>query len=222
MKSLRTRRSAIKFAAIKFAGAWGAAAWLTPSRLFGGPDVSGANDRIDVAVIGIGMRGKYLIGNLPESLRVTALCDCSLDQIDTARMPDDRFKQMLGPFARGDGATAKIYQNYRVMLDRQRFDAVIIAAPDHHHADAAILAMQAGCDVYVEKPLAVTISEGRAIVAAARKYDRVVQVGSQQRTMDVNRRACEFLRDGGLGRIVRVEGTKLSRPDAIRPENVSR
>lgn len=200
MKNLCTRRGAIKNSA-----AWGAAAWSIPSQVWGAAGDTGANDRIDVAVIGIGMRGKYLIANLPQSVRVTALCDCSQDQIETARKPKGRFKQLLAPFAQGDGATAKVYRDYRVMLDRQHFDAVIIAAPDHHHASAAILAMQAGCDVYVEKPLAVTIAEGRAIVEAARKYERVVQVGSQQRTMAVNRRACEFIRDGGMGRISRVE-----------------
>ncbi len=129
------------------------------------------------------MRGKYLIANLPESLRVTALCDCSLDQIDTARNPTGQFAQILRPFAEGDGRRLAVYQDYRVMLSSQRFDAVIVAAPDHHHASAAILAMQAGADVYVEKPLAVTIDEGRAIVGC-RDQDRACRAGRQPATYD--------------------------------------
>ncbi len=98
------------------------------------------------------------------------------------------------------------------MLEVQKFDAVIISTADHHHALAAILAMQAGADVYIEKPLAVTIGEGRAIVNAAKKYRRVVQVGSQQRSMQVNRTACEFIRSGGLGRVTLVEERNFPGP----------
>lgn len=178
----------------------------------------GPNDQIDVGVIGIGMRGKYLIANLPSSLRVTALCDCSLAQVGTAKTPNGRFAGILSGFAEGDGRTARVYQDYRVMLSKQRFDAVIIAAPDHHHAGAAILAMQAGADVYIEKPLAVTITEGRAIANAAQRYQRLVQVGSQQRTMEINRRACEFIRDGGLGTIRRVEEQNFPGPMPYVPD----
>ncbi len=164
-----------------------------------------ANDRIEVALIGAGVRGKYLLGNLPSQARVTAICDCSLSQIDSATNPQGEFAQILRNFAESDGLSCAKFQDYRSMLDERSFDAVIVAAPDHHHAQAAILAMQAGSHVYVEKPLAVTIDEGRAIVAAAAKYDRVVQVGSQQRSMQANRDACEFIRNGGLGRVLRVE-----------------
>jgi len=98
------------------------------------------------------------------------------------------------------------------MFDRGRYDAVIIAAPDHHHASAAILAMQAGAHVYVEKPLSVSISEGRSLVNAAKRYKRIVQVGSQQRTMQVNRAACEFIRSGGLGKVHRIDERNLPGP----------
>ncbi len=175
-----------------------------------------AEDRIDVGVIGIGVRGKYLIANLPAAFRVTALCDFSTDQIKTALRPKGPFRQTLTPFAEGDGRDCKTYQDYRVMLGQQKFDAVIIATPDHHHAQAAILAMQAGADLYLEKPISVTIAEGRAIAEAAKKYNRVVQVGSQQRTMQVNRDACEFIRDGGLGRISLVEDRNLPGPMPYR------
>jgi len=183
-----------------------AAPWFVPSHVLAGSDRVGANDRIQVGLIGCGVRGKYLIGNLPQSARVVSLCDCSRSQIDSVRQPTKQFTDILQPFVESDAGDCSVYQDYRQMLaDESSLDAVIIATPDHHHAQAMILACQAGLDVYVEKPLSVTIAEGRAMVEAARKYDRVVQVGSQQRTMEINRQACEFIRDGGLGKITHVE-----------------
>jgi predicted dehydrogenase len=206
-------------------GAAATTPWLVHSSLSAQSDRIAANDRIETAVIGIGERGKYLIANLPPSFRVTALCDCSLDQIDSAKNPPQRFAGLLRRFVEGDLSACRFHQDYRSMLDQQRFDAVIIAAPDHHHALAAILAMQASAHVYVEKPLAVTISEGRAIAEAATRYRRVVQVGSQQRTMQVNRTACEFIRSGGLGKITLVEERNYPGPmpyqeDAFATEKV--
>ena len=193
-----------------------AAPWFIPSTVLGGPQRTGANDRIQVGVIGCGVRGKYLIANLPESARVVSLCDCSLSQVQSARQPTGVFNKVLAKFAETDAPHCSIYQDYRRMLaEESALDAVIIAAPDHHHAQAMILACRAGLDVYVEKPLSVTISEGRAMVEAARKYDRVVQVGSQQRTMEVNRQACEFLKGGGLGKITRVEARNYPGPMPI-------
>jgi predicted dehydrogenase len=170
------------------------------------------NQRFEVAVIGIGARGKYLIGNLPAQATVTALCDCSLEQVESARKPDPTLAGLLNRFVDQDAGSCRVYQDYRRMFEQQRFDAVIIAAPDHHHALAAILAMQAGAHVYVEKPLALTIKEGRAIATAAAKYNRIVQVGSQQRTMQVNRDACEFIRSGGLGKVSLVEERNFPSP----------
>lgn len=103
------------------------------------------------------------------------------------------------------------------MLDREKLDAVIIATPDHHHTTAAMLALQAGLDVYLEKPLTVSIREGRLLADMVKKTRRVLQVGSQQRTMEMNRFACEFIRDGGLGKISRVELPNYPGPIS-RPE----
>ena len=87
------------------------------------------------------------------------------------------------------------------MIDEAQLDAVVITAPDHHHAHAAMLACQAGLDVYCEKPLSLTIGEGRRLVEAVRRYDRVFQVGSQQRSMEMDRFACQFVREGGIGKV---------------------
>jgi predicted dehydrogenase len=97
------------------------------------------------------------------------------------------------------------HQDYRRMFDCEKLDAVIIATPDHHHSLAAMLALQAGLDVYLEKPLTVCVREGRLLADAVKKTGRVLQVGSQQRTMEINRFACEFIRNGGMGRISKVE-----------------
>ncbi len=210
MRKRRQSRTCIRASRRDFLVAGGTIASGVSFAAHAWPDDS--NDRIEIAVIGVGARGKYLISNLPAAFRVTAVCDFSTDQLATALQPAGRFRQILKLFAEGDGRDCKIYQDYRVMLGQQNFDAVIIATPDHHHAQAAILAMQAGADVYLEKPISVTIAEGRAIAEAANKYQRVVQVGSQQRTMQVNRDACEFIRDGGLGKISLVEDRNLPGP----------
>ena len=165
----------------------------------------GSNDRIRVGVIGTGVRGKSLIGDLPKSARVTAICDCATSRMVDTLEPRKPFAKTLASFRETDASQCVLHPDYRRMLDRTDLDAVIIATPDHHHAQAAWLALDAGLDVYLEKPLAVTIREGRLLVDKVARTGRILQVGSQQRTMEVNRFACEFIRDGGLGEISRVE-----------------
>ncbi|MEM0926266.1 MAG: Gfo/Idh/MocA family oxidoreductase, partial [Planctomycetota bacterium] len=160
---------------------------------------------IRVGVIGTGVRGKYLMGNLPDHARVIALCDCSMERIADTLKPHQEFEEVLAKFIDRDATSAKRYQDYRIMIDRERLDAVIIATPDHHHVQTAMLALDAGLDVYVEKPLSLTIREGRLLAEKVSRTKRVLQVGSQQRTMELNRFACQFIRDGGLGRVHRVD-----------------
>lgn len=162
-------------------------------------------DRLRVGVIGTGVRGKYLIGNLPSAFRVTALCDCATSRMNNTRNPQGQFTKILAGFAETDARTCAVYQDYRRLFDKEKLDAVIIATPDHHHVLPALLALQAGLDVYLEKPLSLTIREGRLLADMVRKTGRVLQVGSQQRTMEINRFACEFLRNGGLGKISHVD-----------------
>jgi predicted dehydrogenase len=175
-----------------------AAPWFVPSRVLGRCGTPGANEQIVLGIIGMGQRGNQLLDNIPESGRVAALSDA------------DARKMAATLQARGaDWAT---YQDYRALLDRQDLDAVIVCACDHHHVLASILACQAGKDVYCEKPLSLYIREGRALVNAARRYERVVQTGTQQRTMELNRFACQFVRDGGIGAIRAVECVNFSGP----------
>lgn len=164
-----------------------------------------AHDRIRVGVVGTGVRGKYLIGNLPPAARVTALCDCARSHMADTLEPKGPFVSILNHFRETDASRCTTYQDYREMLDREKLDAVIIATPDHHHTLAAIRALRAGLDVYLEKPMTVTVREGRLLADMVKKTGRVLQVGSQQRTMEMNRFACEFIRDGGLGKLSKVE-----------------
>lgn len=163
------------------------------------------SNRIRVGVIGTGVRGKYLIGNLPGSARVEAICDCANSRLSGTLKPNSEFKEVLAEFESEQAVHCSTHHDYRKMIDEVKLDAVIIATPDHHHVQAAMLALQAGLDVYLEKPLSLTIREGRLLADAVKKTGRVLQVGSQQRSMQINRFACEFIRDGGLGKVARVD-----------------
>jgi predicted dehydrogenase len=168
-----------------------AGALIIPSHVFGDAHKSSANERIDIGVIGAGIRGRHLIGDMPADGRVVAVCDCHEPRIDRVRKLHPR-------------ATFAAYPDYRTMIGEAKLDAVIIATPDHHHVHAAMLACQAGLDVYCEKPLSLTIREGRRLVEAVRQNDRVLQVGSQQRSMEMDRFACKFVREGGIGKVSKV------------------
>jgi len=177
--------------------------------LFVPKTIFGANDRVQVGMIGAGNRGNLLIDQLPEKGRIVAAADCYFERCRQA--------------AAKRQANWKLYDDYRRLLENKDVDAVIVATPDHGRVLTCIHACQAGKDIYAEKPLTVYIEEGRALVKAARKYKRVFQVGSQQRSMAMNRIACEFVRNGGLGKIKLVQGcnyTSARRIPALPTEPV--
>jgi len=157
---------------------------ILPSGVLGAPGQPGANDRVGIAYIGMGRRAGQLLA-LPKDCRIVAVADVNIKNAET--------------FAAR--RNCKPFQDYRKMLELADVDAVMIATPDHWHALHAIHACQAGKDVYVEKPMTLTIREGRLMVEAARKYKRVVQVGSQQRSMAANRKGCELVRTGAIGKV---------------------
>ena len=197
MNSETTRRRFLRNGSIAGAAMLGFPT-LIPRHVLATETTPGANEQIVVGIIGMGVRGTQLVMNVPQSGRVAAICDA--DAGKTARATEHY------------RADWKIYQDYRKMLDQQDLDAIIISACDHHHVQAGILACQAGKDVYVEKPLSIYIREGRALVQAVRKYGRVAQTGTQQRTMEMNRFACEFVRDGGIGKIHAIECVNFKGP----------
>ena len=145
------------------------------------------NDRIGIGVIGTGGMGTGHVA--PDTV---ALCD-----VDEGHLANARKRVTQGePFMTRD---------FRRVLERKDVDAVIIATPDHWHALMTVMACQAGKHVMSEKPTAKTIAEGRAMVNAARKYNRVVQIHAQGRSNPNAYLACRFVRNGGIGRVRRVD-----------------
>lgn len=171
---------------------------LVPHRVLSAPGQPGANERVTLGVIGMGGRARLLIDQLPESGQVASVCDCFLRRAEEV--------------AKHKQAKWRISQDYRRVLDEKDIDAVLVVIPDHGRVLPCIHACQAGKDVYAEKPLTLTIGEGRVLVRAVRKYGRVFQVGSQQRSMEMNRFACEFVRRGGIGKVLLVQGINYTGP----------
>ncbi len=175
-----------------------AAPYFIPRHVLAAPGQPGANDRIGIAGIGIGRQGSGVLKNALSSnqTRFVAIADVSLP----------RAKELAEKHG------GEPYQDYRKLLERKDVDAIVTATPDHWRALVTIHACQAGKDVYAEKALSLTIHEGRLMVEAARKYKRVFQVGSQQRSQAVNRLSCEYLRTGKLGKIKEVIGCNYPSP----------
>jgi predicted dehydrogenase len=165
--------------------------------------VPGANDRARVGIIGAGNRGNLLIDQLPDGAEIVAVADC--------------FGKRAEEAAAKRGARWEIFTDYRRLLDRKDIDGVIVATHDHGRALPCIHACQAGKDVYAEKPLTLYLAEGRALVKAARRFNRVFQVGSQQRSMAMNKLACDFVRNGGLGTLQFVQGVNYTGPAEMVP-----
>jgi predicted dehydrogenase len=159
------------------------------------PNAWGANDRIGVAYIGAGRRARQLMG-LPRDAQIVAVADWDRKRADEVAA----------------GRACRAYYDYRKLLEARDVDAVVVATPDHWHARPTIQACQAGKDVYTEKPLSLTIREGRQMVAAARKYNRVVQTGSQRRSMAYHRLGCELVRNGVAGKIHTVHVSNYPSP----------
>ncbi|MBX3437695.1 MAG: Gfo/Idh/MocA family oxidoreductase [Planctomycetaceae bacterium] len=158
---------------------------IVPSTCFG------ANERITVGCIGVRNQGT---GNLKRfqkaGCNIGGLCDVDQNVLaEAARLVDVR---------------PPLHADYRQLLDRRDIDAVVITTPDHWHALITVDACRAGKDVYCEKPLSLTIAEGRRMVEAARTHNRIVQTGSQQRSAPQFRQACELVRNGHIGRLQTV------------------
>ncbi|MBN1342574.1 MAG: Gfo/Idh/MocA family oxidoreductase [Phycisphaerae bacterium] len=148
------------------------------------------NSKLVVGLAGCGGMGRYNMKDFMRSpeVRIAAVCD-----VDANRMAE------AAKEAGGEGVEQ--IKDYRALLDRKDIDVVICAPPDHWHGLITVRACQAGKDVYVEKPLSHNIKEGRAMVDAARRYGRVVQVGTQQRSGSHFQEAAEIVRSGKLGKI---------------------
>jgi predicted dehydrogenase len=168
----------------------GAAAAIATSRF----PILGANDRINLGIVGLGGRGGAHVreySTLDQDCRLAALCDVN----QAAR------ERAVALVRKTKGYESKEFADMRAMFDSKEVDAVSIATPNHWHALATIWACQAGKDVYVEKPASHNVYEGNQMVKAARKYNRMVQVGSQSRSMPYKIKAMQLLRDGVIGQV---------------------
>ncbi len=175
--------------------------WIVPSSALGADGHVAPSNRIVMASIGVGGQGTGNtrgLMNLPD-VQYVAVCDVDRGHRENA-------KKMLEEFYAGKNNAPEYkgidaYNDFREVLARPNIDAVMIATPDHWHAPVAVAAAKAGKDMYSEKPLANSIPEGRAVVDAVRRYRRVFQTGSHERSRDNARFACELVRNGRLGKL---------------------
>src|SRR6516225_9746940 len=170
----------------------------------------GANERINIGLIGTGGRCRHLMGALAKvpNTRMIALCDVYEPNLELAQ-------KLAAP-------AAVTFRDYHQLLARKDIHAVLIASPDHWHVPMTVDAMAADKDVYVEKPLTHNLAEGRTVLDAAAKHKRVVQIGTQQRSMTHIRRAKELVAAGRLGTVHKGHLTWNRNTDRVRkgPQNV--
>lgn len=205
-----TRRSFLRTAAATSGALYSAS--VVPARLLG---ANAPSNRINVGLIGCGFQSPRTVPSflVHEDMQMVAVCDLNrsgagyyypelvLGRETAQRWVNEHYAQKTGN-ATYQGCA--IYSDYRELLARPDIDAVAIVVPDHWHALVAIDAMRAGKDVYCEKPLGLTVSEGQQMVKATRKYNRVFQTGAQMRSSPAIRHACELVRNGRLGKIHQV------------------
>ena len=160
--------------------------------------VLGANNDIRLGIVGVGSQGGGHMGIFSKvpGVRLVAICDADRDHVE----------RRAAGFEKDNGVKLQTYTDMRKLLDNKEIDAITSATPNHWHALVTVWACQAGKDVYIEKPACHEIWEGRKMVEAARKYNRIVQVGTQKRSSEAHRAAFEWIREGHIGAIKWVRG----------------
>jgi len=196
------------------AGATVAAAPLViPRTVLSAPGRTGTNDRIRVGLIGSGNRARDLLKESPLSVDYVAMADCDLRQI--AEFKKWAHETLPGRLA--DNCPA--YQDYHRMLDQEQLDAVVVATTTHSRVLICLHAMQAGLDVYAEKPLTLTIEEGQYLVRAEKKYECIFQTGTQQRSIPINNFGSDLVKNGAIGRVHTVLCPNFIGPE-LRPSTL--
>ena len=174
---------------------------LVPATVLG-RGMAAPSESVRVGVIGCGGRSRLVReGDDVKGFQIVAACDL---QIEKAQ----KWVKELS-----EGKKWGVYDDFRQMIEKEKLDAVMVETPTHPRAWIAMNAMQAGMDVYIEKPMCLTIAEGRAMVNAARKYNRVTQVGTQQRSMPMNNWASDLVKNGKLGKVIAVLAPNFVGPD---------
>ena len=179
-----------------------AAPAFVPATVLGRAGRPAPSEQLSLAIIGCGTMGynhlKRFLRN--KDVRITAVCDVAeARRVFHKRQVDKAYKTPK------DSKGCPAYNDYREVIGRDDIDAVLIATPDHWHAAPIIEACKAKKDIYCEKPLTLTIHEAKTVIDAVRKYERVFQTGSQQRSSREFRQACELIRNGRIGKLERVE-----------------
>jgi len=186
----------------------------------------GANERIRVGFIGVGNRGTQLLRGFlkQDDVEVAALCDVYEPYLtrDYSKV-DKKLLNSLG--SRVPKMTEKLgnnvarYKDFRRLLDRKDIDAVVVSTPDHWHAIQTIMACQAGKDIYVEKPLSITILEGRKMVEAAKRHNRVIQVGLHRRSSKSYMQIAGHVQAGKIGKVTVARAYRISN---MHPNGIGR
>ena len=176
---------------------------VVPRSVLAAPGRPGANDIVQVGMVGMGGRGAGIYG--PSVKPVTGLKVVSVAEVFRPKL--DNFMKNAGT---RDGV--KAYDDYREMYEKEKLDAVMLETTTHARARATVLAMQAGLHTYIEKPMSLTIAEGRYMCDAAKKYGVVAQVGSQQRSLPLTTWACQQIKDGAIGQVRIVEAPNFVGP----------
>jgi predicted dehydrogenase len=211
------RRDFLKSTAAAAAGATLAFPAIVPSSVLGR---SAPSNKIQIGQIGCGRiaREHDLPGVLPyDTARVTAVCDLDAKRL---REGQEFVESFYAKKTGKPGAVAvRTYSDFRELTAAKDIDAVVISTPDHWHAVPAIAAARAGKDVYLQKPTSLTIAEGRALSDAIHRTGRILQIGSQQRSMPQFRFACELVRNGRIGELRTIKiGLPIDPAGEVEPE----
>jgi predicted dehydrogenase len=186
------------------AGAVVSSFFIVPRHVLGGPGFLAPSDKITLGFIGCGRQGIGLHKNFQKipATQVIAGSDVYATKLDSfVRTNNQLYTQQTGE---AGYKTTAAHVDFRELLNRKDIDAVVIAVPDHWHAAIAVRAAEAGKDIYCEKPLALTVPEGRAMVKATRKHKRVFQTGSMQRSWKEFTQAVQLVRSGAIGTVKQV------------------
>ena len=174
---------------------------IVPAAVFGTKESVAPSNRVTIGLIGKGAMGGGHLSRVAydSGFQLVGVCDVDQTRREAGQNLVDEIYAANQPAGTYRGCAA--YHDYREMLARPDIDAVVIVTPDHWHTLQSIDAAKAGKDVYCEKPISMTIHEGRRLVQTVQRYGRVFQTGTQYRSIPAIRKVCQFIRDGHLGRI---------------------
>ena len=187
------------------------APYIIPSGVLAAPGKLGANDRVRLGVIGTGNRVTWLAANWcdPSQTRFVGFADCSTPKLNAfVSVLKNKFPEV---------ATCPRYEDYREMLDKEKLDGVFITTPPHSRVLPCIHACQAGIDIYAEKPVTLTISEGQTLMQAVEIHKRVFQSGTQARSIAINDWSVEQIQQGVIGEVRKVIAPNFDVPVDYRP-----